>query len=110
MIKRVVKLKEDRFSGLEHKINDFIDITLGDNEYIVDIKIVKVGEYEGPPNLHRSINSREWTLVAYLFIGEKNVIENDRFNHLTDRQKSACYFIMSTLGVYLEDNETPEEF
>lgn len=38
------------------------------------------------------------------------MIENDRFNHLTDRQKSACYFIMSTLGVYLEDNETPEEF
>ena len=34
MIKRVVKLKEDRFSGLEHKINDFIDITLADNEYI----------------------------------------------------------------------------
>lgn len=38
------------------------------------------------------------------------MIENDRFNHLTDRQKPACYFIMSTLGVYLEDNETPEEF
>lgn len=38
------------------------------------------------------------------------MIENDRFNHLTDRQKSACYFIMSTLGVYLKDNETPEEF
>lgn len=70
MIRRVVKLKEDRFSGLEHKINDFIDITLADNEYIVDIKIVKVGEYESPPNLHRSIN-RENELVAYLFIGEK---------------------------------------
>lgn len=38
------------------------------------------------------------------------MIGKDRFNHLTDRQKSACYFIMSTLGVYLEDNETPEEF
>lgn len=38
------------------------------------------------------------------------MIKQDRFNHLTDRQKSACYFIMSTLGVYLEDNETPEEF
>nr|DAX38154.1 MAG TPA: hypothetical protein [Caudoviricetes sp.] len=38
------------------------------------------------------------------------MIEKDRFNHLTGRQKSACYFIMSTLGVYLEDNETPEEF
>lgn len=70
MIKRVVKLKEDRFSGLEHKINDFIDITLADNEYIVDIRIVKVGEYEGPPNLHHSIN-RESELAAYLFIGEK---------------------------------------
>lgn len=34
----------------------------------------------------------------------------DRFKHLTDRQKSACYFIMTTLGVYLKDNETPEEF
>lgn len=38
------------------------------------------------------------------------MIENDRFSHLTDRQKSACYFIMSTLGVYLEEYETPEEF
>ena len=38
------------------------------------------------------------------------MIKKDRFNHLTGRQKSACYFIMSTLGVYLEDNETPEEF
>ena len=35
---------------------------------------------------------------------------NDRFAHLTDRQKSACYFIMQVLGVYLKDNETPEEF
>nr|DAI37596.1 MAG TPA: hypothetical protein [Caudoviricetes sp.] len=35
---------------------------------------------------------------------------DDRFKHLTDRQKSACYFIMSTLGVYLKDNEKPEEF
>ena len=38
------------------------------------------------------------------------MIKQDRFKHLTDRQKSACYFIMSTLGVYLKDNETPEEF
>lgn len=35
---------------------------------------------------------------------------DDRFAHLTDRQKSACYFIMSTLGVYLKDKETPEQF
>nr|DAT10771.1 MAG TPA: hypothetical protein [Caudoviricetes sp.] len=35
---------------------------------------------------------------------------DDRFAHLTDRQKSACYFIMSTLGVYLKDNETAEGF
>lgn len=38
------------------------------------------------------------------------MIKKDRFKHLTDRQKSACYFIMKTLDVYLEDNETPEEF
>ena len=38
------------------------------------------------------------------------MIKKDRFTHLTDRQKSACYFIMATLGVYLKDNETPEEF
>ena len=35
---------------------------------------------------------------------------DDRFSHLTDRQKSACYFTMQVLGVYLKDNETPEEF
>lgn len=34
----------------------------------------------------------------------------NRFEHLTDRQKSACYFIMKTLDVYLKENETPEEF
>lgn len=38
------------------------------------------------------------------------MIKKDRFKHLTDRQKSACYFIMSNLDVYLEENETPEEF
>ena len=38
------------------------------------------------------------------------MIKKDRFKHLTDRQKSACYFIMSTLDVYLKENETPEEF
>ena len=38
------------------------------------------------------------------------MIKQDRFKHLTNRQKSACYFIMSTLDVYLKENETPEEF
>lgn len=38
------------------------------------------------------------------------MIKQDRFKHLTDRQKSACYFIMATLGVYLKEYETPEEF
>lgn len=38
------------------------------------------------------------------------MIKQDRFKHLTDRQKSACYFIMETLDVYLKENETPEEF
>lgn len=37
-------------------------------------------------------------------------MQKDRFEHLTDRQKAACYFIMDTLGVYLAENETPEEF
>ena len=34
----------------------------------------------------------------------------DRFAHLTNRQKAACYFIMKQLNVYVKDNETPEEF
>jgi len=38
------------------------------------------------------------------------MIKQDRFKHLTDKQKSACYFIMKTLDVYLKENETPEEF
>ena len=38
------------------------------------------------------------------------MIKRDRFKHLTNRQKSACYFIMKTLDVYLKENETPEEF
>lgn len=37
-------------------------------------------------------------------------MQKDRFEHLTGRQKTACYFIMDTLGVYLAKNETPEEF
>lgn len=28
-------------------------------------------------------------------------MKKDRFEHLTGRQKAACYFIMDTLGVYL---------
>ena len=37
-------------------------------------------------------------------------MKKDRFEHLTNRQKAACYFIMSKLNVYLKENETPEEF
>ena len=37
-------------------------------------------------------------------------MERNRFAHLTSRQKAACYFIMKTLNVYLDANETPEEF
>lgn len=37
-------------------------------------------------------------------------MERNRFAHLTSRQKAACYFIMKTLNVYLDENETPEEF
>ena len=37
-------------------------------------------------------------------------MKNNRFSHLTSRQKAACYFIMKTLNAYLDENETPEEF
>lgn len=37
-------------------------------------------------------------------------MQRNRFIHLTRRQKAACYFIMKTLNVYLDENETPEEF
>ena len=37
-------------------------------------------------------------------------MQRNRFVHLTRRQKAACYFIMKTLNVYLEESETPEGF
>lgn len=36
--------------------------------------------------------------------------EQKRFDHLTERQKDACYFIINTLNVYLKKNQTPEQF
>jgi hypothetical protein len=43
--------------------------------------------------------------VMYKFYDEQN-----RFEHLTERQKDACYFIMNTLRIYLKKNQTPEQF
>lgn len=54
---------------LEDKINTFIDSMLLESEYIIDVRIVKIGEYEYPGYEYDSRN-KDYYLIALLYIGE----------------------------------------
>lgn len=54
---------------LEDEINTFIDSMLLESEYIIDVRIVKIGEYEYPGYAHNSMN-KDYQLIALLYIGE----------------------------------------
>ena len=48
--------------------------------------------------------------IKRIYIMYKFHNEQEKFKHLTERQKDACYFIVNTLNVQLKKNETPEQF
>ena len=48
--------------------------------------------------------------IKNIYIMSKFHNEQEKFKHLTERQKDTCYFIVNTLNVYLKKNETPEQF
>ena len=54
---------------LEDEINTFINSMLLESEYIIDVRIVKIGEYEYPGYEYDS-RSKEYQLIALLYIGE----------------------------------------
>nr|DAE91628.1 MAG TPA: hypothetical protein [Caudoviricetes sp.] len=70
-LKYVAKI-EQSIDILQDGINDFIVNNLEQNEYIIDIKMVKVGETEYPGDYSNfNCKNKDYDMVAYLFIGEK---------------------------------------
>ena len=48
--------------------------------------------------------------IKRIYIMYKFYNEKERFKHLTERQKDACYFIMNTLRVYLKKTKHLNNF
>ena len=68
--KYVAKVEGISTDILVEEINYFINSILSKNEYIIDIKIVKVGEDEFPGN-YSNCKNIDCDVIALLFIGEK---------------------------------------
>lgn len=69
-LKYVAKVEGISTDFLVEEINFFINSTLPKNEYIIDIKIVKVGEDESPGS-YSNCKNIDCDLIALLFVGEK---------------------------------------
>ena len=67
-LKYVAKIEESS-DILVDEINTFIDSMLLESEYIIDVRIVKIGEYEYPGYEYDSRN-KDCQLMALLYIGE----------------------------------------
>lgn len=71
-LKYVAKVEGISTDILVEEINYFINSILPKNEYIIDIKMVKVGETEYPGDyINFNCKNKDYDMVAYLFIGEK---------------------------------------
>ena len=68
-LKYIAKVKGDSTDFLVEEINFFINSTLPKNEYIIDVRIVKVGEIEYPPDI-RDVKDTVCELVAFIYVGE----------------------------------------
>lgn len=68
-LKYVAKAEGISIDILVDEINYFINSILLENEYIIDVKIVKVGEDESPGNYSYCKNT-DCDLVALIYVGE----------------------------------------
>lgn len=68
-LKYVAKVEGISIDVIVDEINDFIDSILLENEYIIDVKIVKLGEQESPGN-YSYCKNKDCDLVALIYIGE----------------------------------------
>ena len=68
-LKYVAKVEGISIDVIVDEINDFIDSILLENEYIIDVKIVKLGEQESPGNYSYCKNT-DCDLVALIYVGE----------------------------------------
>lgn len=68
-LKYVAKVKGSSIDILVEEINYFVNSTLPKNEYIIDVRIVKVGEIEYPPDIG-DIKDTVCELVAFIYVGE----------------------------------------
>ena len=69
-LKYVAKVEGSSMDILVEEINYFVNSILLENEYIIDVKIVKVGEDEFPGN-YPNCKNIDCELTALLFIGER---------------------------------------
>lgn len=68
-LKYVAKAEGISIDILVDEINYFINSILLENEYIIDVKIVKVGEDE-LPGQYANCKNKDCDLVALIYVGE----------------------------------------
>lgn len=68
-LKYVAKAEGLSIDILVEEINYFINSILLENEYIIDVKIVKVGEDESPGQ-YANCKNKDCDLVALIYVGE----------------------------------------
>lgn len=70
-LKYVAKVEGISIDILVEEINFFINSILLKNEYIIDIKMVKVGEAEYPGEYSNfNCKNKDCALVALIYVGE----------------------------------------
>lgn len=68
-LKYVAKIEDVDMDRLVDEINDFIKSILLENEYIIDVRVIKTREIEYPPNV-LDVKDRICELVALIYVGE----------------------------------------
>lgn len=71
-LKYIAKIEGSDMDVLVDEINEFIYSMLLENEYIIDIRIIKIGEVEQPGEYYVfKCKDKKSDLMAMLYIGEE---------------------------------------
>ena len=71
-LKYIAKVEGDSIDILIDEINYFINSILPNDEYIIDISIIKIGEVEQPGEYYAfKCKDKKSDLMAMLYIGEE---------------------------------------
>lgn len=67
-LKYIAKVEGISIDRIVDEINEFIDSMLLENEYIIDVRIVKLGEQESPGN-YAYCKNKDCDLIALIYVG-----------------------------------------